>query len=597
MKNTAKLQTLSPTKTPKAQDPAPTKMTSAQKIGDLLLGMKALSQDQLHIALHEQKTTKEMLGEILVRLGFIDQDVLAIGLAARAGIEPIDLSTTYFDTELLRQLPKESAAMALALPLSLDHHKLEIAMADPFDVIALDEIRRHFPRTLQIVPRVASRSAIEALIANLDNSFGSIDDILTHLETGFREPDAASYEHPVIQLVNHLLTDAVRRGASDIHLEPEDNFVRIRFRIDGTLRQIRALHQTHWAALSHRLKIMAGMNIADTRSIQDGRFQLQINGDDVDFRVAIMPSVWGETIVVRLLDHRKSLLPLAALGYSTTCEKKLTQIFEKPQGLIFVTGPTGSGKTTTLYSVLKKISAVDVHIATLEDPVEFQLDLIRQTAIQSSTGLDFAAGVRGLLRMDPDILFIGEVRDSDTAQMALRAAMTGHQVYSTLHCNDALGALPRLMDLGLNPRLLSGNLSGLIAQRLVRKLCPHCKTERRATNDEMSIFRQAGLIEEDSPQLIAEARGCPACEQTGRKGRTVIAEILPITPALDDLIAADAPRIHLLTQARIEGFFTMQEDGLTRVLYGDIAMSDLRRAVDLSRLTMTTPVRSSRTAA
>lgn len=556
--------------------------TPPQKIGSLLLDMKALSRDQLHIALHEQKQTKEMLGEILVRLGFIDQDVLAIGLAARAGIEPVDLATTPFDRELLHRLPKDSARRALALPLTFDGQTLHIAMADPFDVLALDEIRRHFPRAVRIAPRVASRNAIEAQIADLDDHFGSIDDILTHLETGFREPDTASYEHPVIQLVNHILGDAVRRGASDIHLEPEDAFVRIRFRIDGTLRQIRALHQTHWPALSHRLKVMAGMNIADTRSIQDGRFQQQIGGHDVDFRVAIMPSVWGETIVVRLLDHRKSLLSLPALGYAPEAEAHLAQILEKPQGLVFVTGPTGSGKTTTLYSVLRQLSTVDVHIATLEEPVEFQLDLIRQTAIQEATGLDFAAGVRGLLRMDPDILLIGEVRDSDTAQMALRAAMTGHQVFSTLHCNDALGALPRLTDLGLSPRLLAGNLAGLIAQRLVRKLCPHCKADRKATKPERQLFAQAGLA--DLPLTLAEAQGCPACEHTGRKGRTVIAEILPISPVLDDLIAADATRLTILEQARAEGFTTMQEDGLRRVAKGEIAMSDLRRAVDMTRL-------------
>lgn len=554
------------------------------KIGEILLEMQALSADQLHIVLHEQKTTKEMLGSIAVRLGFIDQDILAIGLAARAGIEPVDLATTYFDMGLLRQLPKESATRALALPLSLDGDVLEVAMADPFDVLALDEVRRHFSRQLKIVLRVASRAAIESIIADLDDNFGSMDDILTHLETGFREPDAGNYEHPVIQLVNHILSDAARRGASDIHFEPEDNFVRIRYRIDGVLRQIRALHQTHWSTLSHRIKIMAGMNIADTRSIQDGRFQMQIGGGDIDFRVAIMPSVWGETIVVRLLDHRKSLLPLSALGYNAQAEDHLARMIEKPQGLIFVTGPTGSGKTTTLYSVLKQISTVDVHIATLEEPVEFQLNLIRQTAIQEANGLDFAAGVRGLLRMDPDILFIGEVRDGDTAQMALRAAMTGHQVFSTLHCNDALGALPRLMDLGLSPQLLAGNLSGLVAQRLVRKLCPSCKTKRRASDEERRLFEQAGATRLPDKLMIVCPKGCPACEQTGRKGRTVIAEILPISPVFDDLIAAHAPRSALLAQARAEGFRTMQEDGLARVLNGEIALVDLRRAVDLSRL-------------
>jgi general secretion pathway protein E/type IV pilus assembly protein PilB len=293
-----------------------------------------------------------------------------------------------------------------------------------------------------------------------------------------------------------------------------------------------------------------------------------------------MPTVWGETIALRLLDHRRSLLPLEVLGYSAAAEKALRQIAEKPQGITLITGPTGSGKTTTLYSLLRYLSSPEVHIATLEEPVEFQLDLIRQTAIQDSQGLGFAEGVRGLLRMDPDIIFIGEVRDSETAQMALRAAMTGHQVYSTLHCNEALGALPRLMDLGLAPRMLAGNLSGLIAQRLVRKLCPHCKRRRRAVAEECAVLR----VDPALPPMIAEAEGCAHCEQTGRKGRTVIAEILPLSPTLDELIAADASRRELLNQARAEGFLTMQEDGIHKVLAGEITLADLRRTVDMTRM-------------
>lgn len=550
------------------------------RIGEKLIEMGELSSDQLHIALHEQKAKPAMLGATLVRLGFLTQDKLTVVLAAQSGVEPIDLSKAILDPELLQRLPKNSAARCLAIPLRLTATRLEIAMADPFDVVAMDEIRRHFPRSITLAPRVASKEVIESIIEHHYDTTASVDEILRELETGDTDEGSEAYEHPIVRLVNILLFDAAKRGASDIHFEPENNFVRVRYRLDGTLRQIRALHRAHWAALSHRIKIMAGMNIADTRSIQDGRFQLQISGGDVDFRVAVMPTVWGETIALRLLDHRRSLLPLDSLGYSVSAETALRRIADRPQGVTLVTGPTGSGKTTTLYSLLRYLSSLDVHIATLEEPVEFQLDLIRQTAIHDAQGLDFAAGVRGLLRMDPDIIFIGEVRDAATAQMGLRSSMTGHQVYSTLHCNDALGALPRLIDLGLAPRVLAGNLSGLIAQRLVRKLCPKCKRRHRANETETTLLR----CDPFEPPMIGEAEGCAACDFTGRKGRTVIAEVLPISAAIDDLIAADAPRRTLFEQARREGFITMQEDGIAKVLAGEIALSDLRRAVDLSRM-------------
>lgn len=550
------------------------------RIGEKLIELGALSRDQLHIALHEQKTKPAMLGEICARLGFITQDTLAVVLAAQAGVDPVDLKEAILDPTLLRRLPKKAAKRCLAVPLRLTARKLEIAMADPFDVVAMDEIRRHFPRAIELAPRVASREIIEAVLEHQYDTAASIDEILAELETGQIAPEAeGDYEHPIVRLVNLILFDAAKRGASDVHFEPENTFVRVRYRLDGTLRQIRALHRSHWPALSHRIKIMAGMNIADTRSIQDGRFQLQIGGGEVDFRAAIMPSVWGESIALRLLDHRRSLLPLDSLGYSKRAEEALRRIAEKPHGIVLVTGPTGSGKTTTLYSLLRFLSSPDVHIATLEEPVEFQLDLIRQTAIQDSQGLDFAAGVRGLLRMDPDIIFIGEVRDGETARMALRSAMTGHQVYSTLHCNESLAALPRLIDLGLNPHVLAGNLSGLVAQRLVRKLCPHCKRRRTANEEECRLLRADPAL----PPMIGYAEGCPACEQTGRKGRTVVAEVLPFSPALDDLVAAGAARRDLLAQARAEGFFTMQEDGIAKVLAGEIALPDLKRAVDMSR--------------
>ncbi|MGE0108218.1 MAG: GspE/PulE family protein [Bdellovibrionales bacterium] len=557
---------------------------SEDLLGQTLLAQNLISTDQLRIALHEQKTTHEMLGAILLRLGFLDHKDLMKSLAARAGLESIDLDATHIDTSLLVDFPKEAAQRSLCLPLIQKGRKLHVAMADPFDIVALDEIRRYFHGSLEITPHVATRMAIEEQIEFLYGSAYSIDAIIHELEnsTPLENPsdnDEDDYEHPLIRLVNALLIDAVRKDASDIHFEPEDNFIRIRLRIDGTLRQTQALHLSHWPSLSHRIKFMAGMNIAETRKIQDGRFKLTIGAVNVDFRAAIMPTVWGETIAIRLLNHTKSLVPLERLGYTEHALNQLEQISRKPQGITLFTGPTGSGKTTTLYSLLQKLSSTDVHVATLEEPVEFQLDLIRQTSIHDEQGLDFAAGVRGLLRMDPDIIFIGEIRDPDTAQMALRAAMTGHQVFSTLHCNDALGALPRLIDLGLNPRLLAGNLSGFVAQRLVRKLCPVCKKGHIACEEECRLLR----VSSQTAPHIFEAHGCPQCEHTGFKGRTVIAEVIPISTKLDDLIAIDAPRLTLIEIVREEGFMSLQEDGIKRVLAGETSLTELMRTADLSK--------------
>ena len=382
-----------------------------------------------------------------------------------------------------------------------------------------------------------------------------------------------------MRLVNTILFDATKRNASDIHLEPEANFIRLRYRIDGVLHNIRSLHRTHWSEISHRLKIIGGLDIASTRSLQDGRFPMHIAGSTIDFRMAVMPTAMGENIVIRILDQRRALLPLEELGFNTEALKHLEKMLERPEGIVLVTGPTGSGKTTSLYSMLNKISTPHVNIMTLEDPIEYQFNLIRQTSVQEEQGLSFAEGVRGILRQDPDIIFIGEVRDSDTAQMALRAAMTGHQVFTTLHCNDTLGALPRLMDLGLPTRMMAGNISGIIAQRLVPRLCPSCQTKRPATSDECRILR----CDPVKPPLLTESTGCDLCDNTGTKGRVAVAEILTVSPALDELISSDAPRSMLKKQAEKDGLIPLMVDGIEKVLMGLISLPHLRRAVDMTR--------------
>jgi len=381
-----------------------------------------------------------------------------------------------------------------------------------------------------------------------------------------------------VRLVNAIIMDAVKVGASDLHFEPEGQFVRLRYRVDGVLQQIRAFHKDYWPAISVRIKIVSGMNIADTRNPQDGRMGLNVAGREVDFRVASHPTVHGENIVIRVLDKQKSLKPLDELGFSEHNVKVMNTLLKRPEGIIVITGPTGSGKTTTLYAMLGSINNIGVNIMTLEDPVEYELPLIRQSSIREAGGMGFSDGVRSILRQDPDIVFIGEVRDMDTATMALRAAMTGHQVYTTLHTNDALGAVPRLIDLGLSQSMLAGHIIGILAQRLIRRLCPHCKKARQATEDECKIL---GVDGDDAPQIY-DPVGCHMCNNPGYRGRVATIEILAFNEKLDELISRDASRYELKEAAIASGFKTMSDDGVGKVLAGETSIEELVGHIDMT---------------
>ncbi|MDD3030181.1 MAG: GspE/PulE family protein [Alphaproteobacteria bacterium] len=576
----------------------PVEKETLPRLGERLLGAGYVSSDQIKIALHEQRQSKEPLGAVLVRLGFLHDAILAEALASHTGHQTINLKTASPDPQTLKRVPHTVAARCHVVPLFFDGTTLKLAVADPLDIGSLDEIRRYFPRQIDIVQLIASQSDIVEFLDAQVWASGTFDAILQELEgvppASVKENDA--WQHPIVRLVNAIVSDAVREGASDIHLEPEESFVRLRVRVDGVLKQKHALHSAHWPPLSHRLKLMAGMNIADTRSMQDGRFHMHLNGADIDFRMAVMPTVHGENIVIRILDHRRALLPLDKLGYSAHVLHQLDLLLERPEGVVLVTGPTGSGKTTSLYAMLKRLSHIGVNIMTLEEPVEYAFDLIRQTSIQEQLGLGFAEGVRGLLRQAPDIVFIGEIRDDATARMALRAAMTGHKVFSTLHCNDAFGAFARLSDLGLSARMMAENIGGVVAQRLVRKLCPLCKRIRPATPEERRFIERtspapmavAGFAEAQQPltdaPLLAESVGCPACGHTGYRGRSAVTEILRVTQGLDEQIAAEAPRSALHRRAEEDGFVSMADDGLAKVLGHETSLDELRRNVDLTRL-------------
>lgn len=562
--------------------PKPDAQAKALRIGERLLGLGLISKDQLTIALREQEKSKKLLGAILVTLNFITESALGEVLAESAGAEKFDPKTTMLDTALLSQVPREVCLRHKVIPVMQEKGMLKLAMADVYNVLAIDQVRRHLDKTLKIVPMYITESEVTELIERYYDHDLSIDGILREIETGIREKSQLDgreegYINPTVRLVNVLLIDAIRQGASDIHFEPEGSFLRLRYRIDGALAQIRSFHRDYWPAMLVRMKIMSGMNIAETRNPQDGRFGLVALGREVDFRVATQPTVHGENVVLRILDKSKSLVPLENLGFSDHNLSELKKAIKRPEGIVIVTGPTGSGKTTTLYSILNYINGIDVNIMTLEDPVEYQLPLIRQSNVREGS-LDFATGIRSLMRQDPDIIFIGEVRDEDTAIMAVRAALTGHQVYTTLHTNDALGAIPRLSDIGVPAHLIAGSLICVLAQRLARKLCGHCKQPREATPDESRILG----VNSSPPPTVYEAKGCEACGYKGYKGRTAVVEILRMDKGLDDLIATHAPRSQILEYAISRGYQTMMQDGIDKIMKGEIDVVELMNTVDLT---------------
>jgi general secretion pathway protein E/type IV pilus assembly protein PilB len=555
-------------------------------IGQILITQGVISEDQLRIALLEQMKSNQPVGKLLVALGFVSEATLRDALGESLGHKAVDLSKSIIDPDALRLVPRDLAKRHLFLALSYSRRdqRLKIAIADPNDIVALDKLRTLIHPDLLIETLIAGESEIARAIDQYYGHELSIDGILHEIETGeidYRSLAASldEYSQPVVRLVDALLTDAVKHDASDVHFEPEASFLRIRYRIDGILRQIRALHKTYWAAMAVRMKVMSGMNIAETRAPQDGRISINISGRAVDFRVASQPTIHGENIVLRILDRQKGIVPLDKLGLDEQQMSLMKLMVARPEGIILVTGPTGSGKTTTLYSVLNHINEEGVNIMTLEDPVEYPMAMIRQTSVAESAKLDFANGIRSMMRQDPDIILVGEIRDADTAEMAFRAAMTGHQVYSTLHTNSALGAVPRLLDIGVLPDIMAGNIIGIIAQRLLRRLCTHCRKPYPAESHECKLI---GVASGQPAPIIYRAAGCDHCEYQGYRGRIAIMEMLRLDHDLDDLIGRRAPLREIRAAALAKGFRTLADDGLRRVLDGSTSIEEVGRVIDLT---------------
>lgn len=560
------------------------KAITGQALCEILANKGIITPDQLEIALVEQKNSREQPGRILVRLGFVTEAIIHDVIGGVFGQTRVDLQSVVADSEAIAMIPEEMARRLRAVPVSYDalRRVLKVALADTFDIVALDRISAHLGGAAEVVPVLAAEADIEN---SIDRFYGyelSVDGILNEIETGeldYRSLAAQSneYSQPVVRLVNALLSDAVKRGASDIHFEPEQGFLRFRYRIDGVLRQVRSLHKNYWSALAVRVKVMAGLDIAESRLPQDGRISLSMSGRQVDFRVSTLPTLHGENIVLRVLDRQKGIVALDQLGLGEADLAALKGMVERPEGLILVTGPTGSGKTTTLYSILQYLNSESVNIMTLEDPVEYPTSMIRQTSANAAARLGFADGIRSILRQDPDIILVGEIRDEDTAAMAVRAAMTGHQVFTTLHSNSAVGAIPRLLDIGVRPEILAGNIIGAIAQRLVRKLCNECKEPA-----EMKRPQPANCIRDADDRLIVyRPVGCPACAGQGYRGRMALMEILPFDPDMDELIARRGTSRELHGMAVAKGFRPLAESGKNSVIQGKTSLAEVARVVDL----------------
>ena len=529
-------------------------------LGEQLLEKGALSEDQLRIALFEQQSSGDPLGRILVRLGFVTEATIRDMLSETGDAKVVDLRNISVDPDVLARVPIDVAKQYNIFPINYDEVKkmISIAVANPNDLLLADQIRAFLGGDYDLEFMVAEESEISRAV---DEYYGlelTIEGILREIETG-EEAETSSLQgegssNPIVRLVNAFMNDAVKRGASDIHFEPEESFLRVRYRIDGVLRQIRSLHRSYWNSMAVRLKVMSEMNIAESRLPQDGRISFTLYGRIVDFRVACQPTTHGENFVMRILDQQRNISKVENLGLNQKAEKMLHLIMARPTGVLMVTGPTGSGKTTTLYSIVQHLNNVGVNIMTLEDPVEYPLPMIRQSAVSENTKMDWASGIKSLLRQDPDILLIGEVRDNETAELVFRAAMTGHVVLTTLHTNSAIGVIPRLTDMGVLPDIMATNISGIVAQRLVRKLCVKCKRKKENLSDlDKAVLPKLYPDVDFKKSLIQESVGCAVCEYQGYRGRAAVMELLRFNDELDEMVSQ---------RATIKEFREGQSDGV-----------------------------------
>jgi type IV pilus assembly protein PilB len=564
------------------------------RLGEILLKESLITQEQLQKALDFQRANGGKLGSCLTKMGFITDDDITGVLSRQYGVPSINLKFYEIDPNVIKLIPQDTALRYQVIPLSRVGSVLTIAMTDPTNVFAMDDIK--FMTGFNVEPVVASESAIgEAITRFYGGSDGDseelskmmkdlVEDEELELAAEEAELDAASLEKaaeeaPIIKLVNLILTDSVKRGASDIHLEPYETEMRVRFRVDGQLQTVMSPPLRLKDAMTSRIKIMAKLDIAEKRLPQDGRIMIKYRADgkkkELDFRVSSVPTLYGEKIVMRLLDKENLRLDMTKLGFEPESLKKFERQILKPYGMVLVTGPTGSGKTNTLYSSVSRLNTVDTNIMTAEDPVEFQLGGINQVQMKEQIGLNFAAALRAFLRQDPNIILVGEIRDFETAEIAVKAALTGHLVLSTLHTNDAPSTISRLMNMGIEPFLVATSVNLICAQRLVRRICSNCKEELDVP--EQALIDAGYSPEEAKKTKIYHGKGCSTCNKGGYKGRTGLYEVMEINDELRELILVGASALELKKKAIEQGMITLRRSGLIKVALGQTTMEEVLR--------------------
>ncbi|MFP5333898.1 MAG: GspE/PulE family protein [Actinomycetes bacterium] len=553
-----------------------------KQLSDILLEHGLVDETQLAAAFDEHQRMGRPLGRVLVEQGALSESQLVAALASQIGLEFVDLTEFPVDGSALARISPAVCRRHTVLPIGYDNGKLVLAMADPGNVFALDDVRQM--SGMEPRPVVATREDLLAAIDRYCRADADLDELTSEMETAEQAADDLSKmreiveDAPIVKYVNLLITQAIQDRASDIHIEPTEHDLRVRYRIDGVLHEVMRSPKQITSGVTSRLKIMADIDIAERRVPQDGRLSVNAHGKKIDLRVATLPTVWGEKVVMRILDNSTARLDLGDLGFSDSNFERYATSFSKPYGMILVTGPTGSGKSTTLYATLNIVSRPEINVITVEDPVEYRLPGINQVQVNPKAGLTFASALRSILRSDPDVVLIGEIRDHETAQIAIEAALTGHLVLSTLHTNDAPSAITRLTEMGIEPFLVGSATDCVLAQRLARRLCSKCKAPYQPSSGELEAAHFPWLPGEELPMLYRPV-GCSSCAKTGYKGRLALHEVMSVTEEVERMAVERASATDITAVARKQGMVTLREDGWAKVIQGITSIEEVLRVV------------------
>jgi len=556
-------------------------LTGRKRLGDILIERGLLDEHQLQQALEDQRTSGDKLGDILVRLGFITAEKMADALSVHLGYPRVDLARQYIAPEVVELVSDAFLKTHEILPLEVENNILTVAMTDPLNIFVIDELQRITGMSIQ--PMIATAGEIQTALSRAQDIASTARKVFDEYadpeqdESPREEEDQHLGDAPGVRLANMILEQAVRENASDIHLEPTEEAMEVRFRVDGILRPVMTVPKRLRSGVQSRIKVMANLDITERRRPQDGRLQLKVGNHDVDMRVSTLPTIHGEKIVARVLNRAHGLLKIEELGFSPQTTEQIRRILRLNQGLILVTGPTGSGKTTTLYGFLSHLNSNEKNIITIEDPVEYQLEGINQVQVNPKVNLTFATGLRSMLRQDPDVIMVGEIRDKETAEIAVRSALTGHLVLSTLHTNHTVATIARLMDMGIEPYLISSTVSAVISQRLVRKVCPDCRQAVPLTDP--VVIRFIKSLNMAVPEQVYQGTGCPLCNDTGYHGRAAVEEVLLMNKKLRQAVDHHAGEDELKQIAVEAGMVTLQENAVNKLIAGITSVEEIIRTV------------------